>query len=77
MPGHPLADENGFRMDVVAALRKIRPSVIRWPGGCFVSSYHWEKGVGPQRVPFFDKAWRVEDDNSFGTDEFVKLCKLI
>lgn len=77
MPGHPLADENGFRMDVVDALRQIHPSVIRWPGGCFVSSYHWEKGVGPRRVSCFDKAWRVEDDNSFGTDEFVKFCNLV
>ncbi len=73
-PGHPLSDEDGFRKDVLAALRRIRTPIIRWPGGCFVSSYHWEKGVG-QRVPAFDKAWRVEDDNSFGTDEFVLLCR--
>lgn len=75
MPGHPLSDEDGFRTDVLDALRHIRVPIIRWPGGCFVSSYHWEKGVGTHRVPFFDKAWRVEDDNSFGTDEFIKLCR--
>ncbi len=75
-PGHPLSDEDGFRTDVLEALRRIRTPIIRWPGGCFVSSYHWEKGVG-QRVPAFDKAWRVEDDNSFGTDEFVLLCRKI
>ncbi|MBR6569265.1 MAG: alpha-N-arabinofuranosidase [Clostridia bacterium] len=77
MPGHPLADENGFRRDVIEALRKIRTPIIRWPGGCFVSSYHWEKGVGPRRVKVFDKSWRVEDDNTFGTDEFIKLCRAI
>ena len=76
MPGHPLSDENGFRKDVMEAMRRIRTPVIRWPGGCFVSAYHWEKGVG-ERVPVWDKAWRVEDDNSFGTDEFVRFCRLI
>ena len=77
MPGHPLSDENGFRRDVIDAMRRIRVPVIRWPGGCFVSSYHWEKGVGKQRVPSFDKAWRVEDPNTFGTDEFILLCREI
>lgn len=74
MPGHELADEDGFRKDVLEALKKIKTPVIRWPGGCFVSAYHWEKGVG-KRVKVFDKAWRVEDDNSFGTDEFIAYCR--
>ena len=43
MPGHPLSDENGFRTDVMEAMRLIQTPVIRWPGGCFVSAYHWEK----------------------------------
>ena len=77
MPGHPLSDQKGFRRDVIDALRKIRVPVIRWPGGCFVSSYHWEKGVGKDRAPSFDKAWRVEDPNTFGTDEFILLCREI
>lgn len=76
MPGHPLSDKDGFRTDVLDALRKIQTPIIRWPGGCFVSSYHWEKGVG-KRIHVFDKAWRVEDDNSFGTDEFILLCRKI
>ena len=75
MPGHPLSDEDGFRMDVLEALKRICVPVIRWPGGCFVSAYHWENGVGKNRIPSFDKAWRVEDDNSFGTDEFIQFCK--
>ncbi len=77
MPGHPLSDENGFRNDVLQVLKHIRTPIIRWPGGCYVSSYHWENGVGKNRVPAFDKAWRVEDSNTFGTDEFIKLCRAI
>lgn len=76
-PDSPFADEDGFRSDVIEALKEIQTPIIRWPGGCFVSSYHWKKAVGPKRTPFFDKAWRVEDDNSFGTDEFIKLCRKI
>jgi alpha-N-arabinofuranosidase len=75
-PGSPLSDQNGFRADVLEALGKIAPPVIRWPGGCFVSSYHWRDGVGG-RKPSFDKAWRVEDPNTFGTDEFVRYCRLL
>ena len=74
-PGHPYSDEDGFRQDVLAALKKIRPSILRWPGGCFVSSYHWQNGVGKNRKAVFDKAWRVEDSNAFGTDEFIRLCR--
>lgn len=73
-PGSHLADGNGFRRDVIEALRQIKTPVIRWPGGCFVSAYPWKKGVG-ERVPYYDKAWRVEEPNSFGTDEFVSLCR--
>jgi alpha-N-arabinofuranosidase len=76
-PGSPLADAEGFRTDVAAALRDIRPQVIRWPGGCFVSAYHWRDGVGRPRQPAFDKAWRVEESNAFGTDEFVALCRRV
>ena len=77
MPGHPLSDEDGFRRDVLEALRDIRVPVIRWPGGCFVSAYHWKDGVGPERTPMFDKAWRVEDPNDFGTDEYIDMCRKI
>ncbi len=73
-PGSRLADERGFRRDVIEALRQIKTPVIRWPGGCFVSAYPWKKGVG-ERVPYYDKAWRVEEPNSFGTDEFIAFCR--
>ena len=74
-PASPLADESGLRGDVKEAMRKIKVPVLRWPGGCFVSSYHWQDGVGSARVPSFDKAWRVEDPNTFGTDEYIDLCR--
>ena len=76
-PGNPLSDEDGFRTDVLEAMRQIHVPILRWPGGCFVSSYHWKKAVGPERTPFFDKAWRVEDPNSFGTNEYVRLCRKV
>ena len=74
-PSSPFADEDGFRADVLEALRRIRVPVIRWPGGCYVSAYNWKAGVGNDRVPVYDKAWRVEESNRFGTDEFIKLCR--
>ena len=73
-PGSHLSDENGFRRDVIEALRKINTPVIRWPGGCFASAYPWKKGVG-QRVPYYDKSWCVEEPNTFGTDEFIAFCR--
>jgi alpha-N-arabinofuranosidase len=76
-PGSPLSDERGFRLDVIEAVRELRPPVVRWPGGCFVSAYHWLDGVGPERRPAYDKAWRVEDPNTFGTHEFVEWCRAV
>ncbi|SHN23433.1 alpha-L-arabinofuranosidase C-terminal domain-containing protein [Gracilibacillus kekensis] len=76
-PNSPLSDQDGFRTDIIEAMRKIQVPILRWPGGCFVSSYHWKDAVGEDRKPFFDKAWRVEDPNTFGTDEFIKLCEKI
>ena len=76
-PGHPLSDEDGFRKDVIEALREIKVPIVRWPGGCFVSAYHWKCGVGPKRQPMWDKAWEVEDPNTFGTDEYVKWCRKV
>ncbi|GAB2556902.1 alpha-L-arabinofuranosidase C-terminal domain-containing protein [Gracilibacillus alcaliphilus] len=74
-PDSIFADEDGFRTDIMEAMKKIKIPILRWPGGCFVSSYHWKEAVGKARTPFFDKAWRVEDPNTFGTDEYLALCK--
>jgi len=74
-PGSPLADKQGFRTDVIAALKELKVPVIRWPGGCFVDAYHWQKGVGKNREPYGDFRWGVIEPNTFGTDEFVELCR--
>lgn len=76
-PGSPLSDENGFRRDVVTALRELRMPVVRWPGGCFVSGYHWQDGVGRTRKPVADPVWGASEPNTFGTDEFVAWCRLV
>jgi len=76
-PGSPLSDENGFRTDVIEAMRELKLSVVRWPGGCFASGYHWKDGVGKDRRPVDDPVWGTPDPNTFGTDEFVAWCRLV
>ena len=78
-PGSALADERGFRTDVVAAMRKIGVPLLRWPGGNFASNYHWEDGIGPpaSRPPRFDLAWRSVEPNLFGTEEFLAYCDVL
>ncbi len=76
-PGHPAADAQGFRKDVLALVRELAPTIIRYPGGNFVSGYNWEDGVGPieQRPRRLDLAWRSTEPNSFGTNEFIDWCR--
>ena len=76
-PGSPLADERGFRRDVVDALRPLGVPVLRWPGGNFVSGYHWTDGIGPPeaRPRRMELAWHAEESNRFGTDEFLAYCR--
>lgn len=78
-PGNPLSDENGFRRDVIAALRKLRMPLMRYPGGNFVSNYNWLDGIGPKesRPTRPDFAWRSLETNEFGVDEFVEWCKQV
>ncbi len=78
-PASPLADARGFRRDVLAALRELNFRVIRYPGGNFLSGYHWQDGVGPreQRPRRRDLAWRSIETNQFGTDEFLAFCREI
>ena len=71
---------NGMRTDVVQALKKIGVPVLRWPGGCFADEYHWEDGIGPKetRKRMVNTHWGgVVEDNSFGTHEFMELCRQI
>jgi alpha-N-arabinofuranosidase len=76
-PDHPTADENGFRGDVLALTRELGVTVVRYPGGNFLSGYRWEDGVGPkdQRPHELDLAWFATEPNSFGTNEFVDWCR--
>lgn len=76
-PGSPLSDNNGFRTDVINALKELKTPIIRWPGGCFVDGYHWMNGVGENRQPTDDVRWGVIEPNTFGTHEFVELCRLL
>mgnify|MGYP000235739027 CR=1 FL=1 len=74
-PGHALSDERGFRRDVIDAMRELKVPVMRWPGGNFVSDYHWRDAVGPGRQASFNMAWQVPEPNTFGTDEFIAWCR--
>ncbi len=71
------ADAEGFRKDVLAALQPLSMTVMRYPGGNFVSGYHWEDGVGPRqnRPTVRELAWRSIEPNQFGTDEFISLSR--
>ncbi|HMR32130.1 MAG TPA: alpha-N-arabinofuranosidase [Geminicoccaceae bacterium] len=77
-PGHPTADEKGFRRDVLDLVRELAPTIMRYPGGNFVSGYNWEDGVGPveQRPRRLELAWQSIEPNSFGTNEFIDWCRL-
>lgn len=75
-----IPNTNGIRNDVVAALKEIKVPVLRWPGGCFADEYHWQNGVGPRekRPAMINTNWGgVTEDNSFGTHEFLELCRQI
>jgi alpha-N-arabinofuranosidase len=78
-PGHPAADNMGFRQDVINLIAQIGVPIVRYPGGNFVSGYNWEDGIGPseKRPKRMDAAWFAVDTNQFGTDEFVKWAKKI
>ena len=76
-PGHRTADENGFRQDVLDLTKELGVTMVRYPGGNFLSGYNWEDGVGPkdQRPVRLDLAWASTEDNSFGTNEFMVWAK--
>ncbi len=76
-PGNPLSDSDGFRKDVMEGVKDLNVSLLRWPGGNFVSGYHWIDGVGPKdkRPARRDDAWGALESNQFGTDDFLKYCE--
>ena len=71
-PGHPSADADGFRTDVIELVKELGVSTIRYPGGNFVSGYRWEDGIGPvdQRPRRLDLAWHATETNEVGLHEF-------
>lgn len=77
-PGHPRADAQGFRQDVMALVRELAPTIMRYPGGNFLSGYNWEDGVGPveKRPRRLDYAWLSTEPNTFGTNEFIAWCRM-
>ncbi len=76
-PGHPTADEEGFRGDVIEMVKKLGVPIVRYPGGNFVSGYRWEDGTGDKakrpRRP--ELAWGTTETNEVGIDEFQSWCK--
>lgn len=73
-----IPNTRGIRNDVVAALKKIKVPVLRWPGGCFADEYHWKDGIGPRekRPAMINTHWGgVVENNHFGTHEFFDLCE--
>jgi alpha-N-arabinofuranosidase len=76
-PHSRIPNTRGIRNDVVAALKKIKVPVLRWPGGCFADEYHWKDGIGPRdkRPSMINTHWGgVVENNHFGTHEFMDLC---
>ena len=75
-PGHPLADEQGFRRDVIEMVKKLGVPLVRYPGGNFVSGFNWEDSVGPreQRPKRLDLAWFTTETNEVGMHEFADWC---
>ena len=76
-PTHPTADQNGFRRDVMAMVRKLNVPVVRYPGGNFVSGFNWEDSVGPRadRPQRLDLAWYTTETNEVGLHEFVDWAR--
>lgn len=76
----PIPNTNGYRNDIIAALKEIKIPNLRWPGGCFADEYHWKDGIGPrnERPKMINTHWGgVVEDNSFGTHEFLNYCELL
>jgi alpha-L-arabinofuranosidase len=74
----PIPNTRGIRNDIVAALKRTKIPVLRWPGGCFADEYHWMDGIGPRekRPTMINTHWGgVTENNHFGTHEFFDLCE--
>ncbi len=79
-PDSPIPNTQGYRNDVLAALKNLKVPQLRWPGGCFADEYHWKDGIGPRekRPSMYNSHWGgVVENNAFGTHEFLNLCELL
>src|SRR4051794_26128319 len=78
-PGHPEADDEGLRRDVLQLVRELGPTIVRYPGGNFVSGYNWEDGIGPvaDRPVRLDLAWRSIETNQVGIHEFASWARRV
>lgn len=78
-PGSPLSDAKGYRKDVMEAIKGLNVSILRWPGGNFVSGYNWKDGIGPrdQRPVRPEGAWGSTEPNTFGTDDFLDYSEKV
>lgn len=74
-PEHRVANASGFRKDVISAIRDLNISTVRYPGGNFVSGYDWKNGIGKERHPQFELAWKEIESNKVGVDEFMEFAK--
>ena len=79
-PQSSVPNTDGYRNDVLQALKDLKVPVLRWPGGCFADEYHWMDGIGPKenRPRMVNSNWGgTVEDNSFGTHEFLNLCEML
>ena len=76
-PDHPLADEFGYRKDVLQLVKDLSVPILRYPGGNFVSGYDWKDGIGSVRTPKLDLAWAQMEPNTFGLHEFMRWCEKV
>ena len=74
-PNSKFADEDGFRTDVIEALKQIKVPIVRWPGGCFAETYHWRDGIGKNR-PVRPNWWGFAD-GKYEPNEVFKTCRQI
>jgi alpha-N-arabinofuranosidase len=76
-PEHPLADEYGFRKNVIELVKQLQVTFVRYPGGNMVSAYNWEDGIGPKekRPRRLELAWRSIETNEVGVNEFMEWAK--
>ncbi|MDD4646581.1 MAG: alpha-L-arabinofuranosidase C-terminal domain-containing protein [Bacteroidales bacterium] len=75
-----IPNTDGYRTDIVNALKDMKIPVLRWPGGCFADTYHWQDGIGPlnKRAKMMNYHWGgVVENNTFGTHEFLNLCEML